>query len=231
MRRTSASLAAAASLLVMVSAAAAAGSGDYLLELGGVDGESKDDKHKEQIEIQSFSWGATQTSAGFGHGGGGGTGKVAVHDITISKMPATGAADAPTDGLMILRAKEKPAGAAGNMTLKGSKIGENAPAPGGVQVAAGDVDGDGRASGQATGKRQHLPIRARAYYDAPRAKGSVTVRGQFPGCAVGARYPSIRLGNSARRYTLQDAVITSCGTVPGAAAMEEVSFNYAKIKT
>ena len=33
---------------------------DYLLELDGIKGESQDKKHKETIEIQSFSWGAVQ---------------------------------------------------------------------------------------------------------------------------------------------------------------------------
>ena len=33
---------------------------DYLLELDGIKGESNDKKHKEAIEIQSFSWGAVQ---------------------------------------------------------------------------------------------------------------------------------------------------------------------------
>ena len=217
MRRTS-SLA-AAFMLTAVASPAAAGSTDYLLELGGVQGESQDDKHKNQIEILSYWWGATRS-------------------------------DAITDGLLIVRGVNAQPAAEGSkdMTLKGSKIGENSAATaGGVRVAVGDVDGDGRAeakvpkttvrglapgaikpTAQATGKRVHKPFRL----SAPLETGSVTVRGRFPGCAVGAHYPTIRLGNAARRYTLQDAVITSCSTVPGGAApMEEVSFNYAKIKT
>jgi len=31
---------------------------DYLLELDGIKGESKDSKHPNTIEIESFSWGA-----------------------------------------------------------------------------------------------------------------------------------------------------------------------------
>jgi hypothetical protein len=65
---------------------------------------------------------------------------------------------------------------------------------------------------------------------APLAKGSLTVRGKFPGCVVGTRYPSLTLGGRGKRYTLQDAIITSCATASGGALpMEEVSFNYAKI--
>ena len=32
---------------------------DYLLEIDGIKGESKAEKHKDAIEIESFSWGAT----------------------------------------------------------------------------------------------------------------------------------------------------------------------------
>ena len=58
---------------------------DMFLKLDGIEGESKDDKHKNEIDIQSFSWGLSQTGS-FGAGGGGGTGKVAVHDISITKF-------------------------------------------------------------------------------------------------------------------------------------------------
>src|SRR3990170_1017276 len=84
--------------------------------------------------------------------------------------------------------------------------------------------------GAAPGKQMHKPVT----FPTPRDKGSLTIRGKFPGCVVGARYPVMKLGNAAKRYTLQDAIITSCGTVSSggdALPMEEVSFNYAKIKT
>jgi type VI secretion system secreted protein Hcp len=58
---------------------------DMFLKLDGIKGESKDDKHKEEIHIESFSWGLSQTGA-HGVGGGGGAGKVAVHDISITKF-------------------------------------------------------------------------------------------------------------------------------------------------
>ena len=54
--------------------------GDYFLKITGVEGESTDDKHKGEIEVESFSYGATQQ--GIGHsGGGGGAGKVAMQDF------------------------------------------------------------------------------------------------------------------------------------------------------
>jgi type VI secretion system secreted protein Hcp len=56
---------------------------DMFLKLDGVKGESHDAKHLDEIEISSFSWGVSQAGA-FGTGGGG-SGKVAVHDISITK--------------------------------------------------------------------------------------------------------------------------------------------------
>ena len=41
---------------------------DYFLKLDGIPGESRDSKHKDEIELVSFSWGLTQSGA---TGGGG----------------------------------------------------------------------------------------------------------------------------------------------------------------
>ena len=53
---------------------------DFYLKLEGVDGESTDDKHKGEIDIDSFSWGVTQMGTG-GRGGGGGGGKASFQDL------------------------------------------------------------------------------------------------------------------------------------------------------
>jgi type VI secretion system secreted protein Hcp len=58
---------------------------DMFLKLDGIKGESKDATHKGEIHIESFSWGLSQQGAS-GAGGGGGAGKVAVHDISITKL-------------------------------------------------------------------------------------------------------------------------------------------------
>jgi len=57
---------------------------DMFLKLDGIKGESADHKHKEEIHVESFSWGMTQTGA-HGTGGGGGAGKVSVQDISVTK--------------------------------------------------------------------------------------------------------------------------------------------------
>ena len=53
---------------------------DYFLKVDGIAGESKDTKHKDEIELESFSWGATQAAHAAG-GGGGAAGKVSMQDF------------------------------------------------------------------------------------------------------------------------------------------------------
>jgi type VI secretion system secreted protein Hcp len=53
---------------------------DYFLKIDGIQGESKADKHKDEMDIISFSWGATQSGT-FAFGGGGGAGKVSMQDF------------------------------------------------------------------------------------------------------------------------------------------------------
>src|SRR5436305_1529012 len=53
---------------------------DYLLEIDGIKGESKDDKHPGTVEVSSFSWGHSNAGS-FSSGTGGGTGKVSFQDI------------------------------------------------------------------------------------------------------------------------------------------------------
>ncbi len=56
---------------------------DYLLVIDGIKGESQDAKHKDAIEIDSFSFGETNTGS-FAFGTGGGTGKVSFQDMHFS---------------------------------------------------------------------------------------------------------------------------------------------------
>jgi type VI secretion system secreted protein Hcp len=57
---------------------------DYLLELDGIPGESADAKYPGSIEVESFSFGATNAGTTTA-GGGGGAGKVSFSDISFSK--------------------------------------------------------------------------------------------------------------------------------------------------
>lgn len=53
---------------------------DYFLKIEGVEGESPDHKHKNEIQVESFSWGETN-QATMAYGGGGGAGKVQFQDF------------------------------------------------------------------------------------------------------------------------------------------------------
>src|SRR5436189_5351098 len=58
---------------------------DIFAKLGDIKGESTDDKHKDQIEILSFSWGVTNSGTiGGGAGGGAGAGKATFHDLPFT---------------------------------------------------------------------------------------------------------------------------------------------------
>ena len=57
---------------------------DYFLKLEGVDGESQDDKHKGEIEVESWSFGQANSGTA-GRGGGAGAGKVQPQDFHFVK--------------------------------------------------------------------------------------------------------------------------------------------------
>ena len=89
---------------------------DMFLMLDGIKGESSDDKHKGEIDIESFSWGLAQQGSGQ-RGTGSGTGKVDVHDINITKK-----VDKSSPTLQLACANGKHI-AKGKITLR--KAGEN----------------------------------------------------------------------------------------------------------
>jgi len=143
----------AAAALAALAATSAAAQSNYFIKLDGMDpGGRVADNHKEQIEILSFEWGATRAKGNVEY-----TWKV--EEGESAPPPPGGAAKFGAVSGMHRDA---------DMTLKGSKIGQNArksgekggtedinigvgelqeaPARGGVRVASGDVDGDGRAA-------------------------------------------------------------------------------------
>jgi type VI secretion system secreted protein Hcp len=58
---------------------------DAFLKLDGVTGESQKDKHKGEIEIHSFSWGASNPTT-VGKGTGMAAGKVSFADFSVMKV-------------------------------------------------------------------------------------------------------------------------------------------------
>jgi type VI secretion system secreted protein Hcp len=57
---------------------------DYFLKVDGVDGESTDEKHAKEIELESWSFSGSNAGS-FSSGGGGGTGKVQLGDFHFVK--------------------------------------------------------------------------------------------------------------------------------------------------
>lgn len=57
---------------------------DYFLKLTGIDGESNDAQFPKWIDVESWSWGATNSGGG-AVGGGGGAGKTTPTDLVIVK--------------------------------------------------------------------------------------------------------------------------------------------------
>jgi type VI secretion system secreted protein Hcp len=57
---------------------------DYFLKLDSIQGESADVNHKNEIQLMSFSWGATQVTSVAGTGGSG-AGKADLADFSIMK--------------------------------------------------------------------------------------------------------------------------------------------------
>lgn len=56
--------------------------GDFYLKIDEIEGESKDDKHKNWIDVLSWSWGESNAGA-HSMGGGGGAGKVSMQDFNF----------------------------------------------------------------------------------------------------------------------------------------------------
>jgi type VI secretion system secreted protein Hcp len=55
---------------------------DIFAKIGDIKGESLDDKHKDEIEVLSFSWGVSN-SCSMASGSGGGEGKATFHDLSF----------------------------------------------------------------------------------------------------------------------------------------------------
>jgi type VI secretion system secreted protein Hcp len=56
---------------------------DIFAKITNIKGESDDAKHKDEIDVLSWTWGVTQSGT-MAHGGGGGGGKASFHDLTFT---------------------------------------------------------------------------------------------------------------------------------------------------
>lgn len=93
------------------------------------------------------------------------------------------------------------------------------------------VGGSQTESGQATGKRQHMPLRARMYYDVPQGTGPgvLMIKARYPGCTVGKRYGGMQFAAGGKTYRLQGVRVESCGGGTSAAPTERITFVYGKL--
>ena len=55
---------------------------DIHMKIDGIKGEATTDKHKDEIEVLSYSWGVTNAGS-MAHGTGGGEGKATFHDLSF----------------------------------------------------------------------------------------------------------------------------------------------------
>ena len=55
---------------------------DIFIKLDGIEGESQDDKHKNEIDVKKWSWQILQEAV-MHQGSGGGSGKATVKDLTF----------------------------------------------------------------------------------------------------------------------------------------------------
>lgn len=72
-------LACTAALLAALPLSAPAADLDFFLKIDGIDGESQDSKHKNEIDVTSWSWGLSSVG---GSVGGGGAGKPVFQDFS-----------------------------------------------------------------------------------------------------------------------------------------------------
>ena len=57
---------------------------DMFIKIGNIKGESKDESHKDEVDVLAWSWGLSQS--GSAHmGGGAGAGKVNIQDLSFTK--------------------------------------------------------------------------------------------------------------------------------------------------
>ena len=69
---------------------------DIFAKLGDIKGESLDSKHKDEIEVLSYSWGVTNAGS-MAHGGGGGEGKATFQDLSFVHNDRQGVAGPDAD--------------------------------------------------------------------------------------------------------------------------------------
>jgi type VI protein secretion system component Hcp len=112
------------------------------------------------------------------------------------------------------------------MRMKGSKVGENAPAAGG-KANVQDVS-ISKTVDKSTPKLMEAKV-----LGSPAPRGSLTTLVPAGTCKLGARYPRAELDTGAMRFEMENVLISSCAAHSGGGSesrpMESLSLNYEKI--
>ncbi len=209
---------AAAAMVGPALAPALGASSDYFLKLGPIKGEGSAARqgHQEQIEILSYSFGATRK-------GWDGT-------IKGGSSAADGAAtrkgwDGTVKGGSIVTDNTAKFGA-----ISGVKRNDSIADPAAKIAPPTAVSHDLRTNVVA---RSAMPPAPPA---APPAEGSVTVDGNFPGCTVGAQHADAVLQVPGARYVMQDVQIAMCSgpraarsSMAGEYLRGSITLNYKKV--
>ncbi|KQX08239.1 MULTISPECIES: Hcp family type VI secretion system effector [unclassified Leifsonia] len=82
-------------------------SGPMFLKVAGIAGESVDAQHADEIEVLSWTWGATNSASAISGGRGGGGGGAGVGKVTAQDFRFTHRVDAASAGLMLACATGK----------------------------------------------------------------------------------------------------------------------------
>ena len=97
---------------------------DIFAKIGDIKGESLDDKHKDEIEVLSYSWGVSHAGA-IESGGGGGAGKASFHDLSLLRSHRRQGVAQSADGLRVEHAHQ-------GGDRRPSQVGQGAKRAGGI---------------------------------------------------------------------------------------------------
>ena len=208
-----AATAACLALPLIAAAAAAAGGEQVYYKITLQDGRlsiapapaaaGRNDGRLQQIELQSFQWAVPDVQ-----GSGGGANQMVMNDTPGAEAKETMPKNLEAENKMgdYQRSGHSMLGASDKVTVGGSQT----------------------ESAQATGKRQHMPIRMRMYYDTPQGTGPgiLSVKASLPGCTVGRRYGGMQFAGGGKTYRLRDVRVESCGGGTSAAPTERITFVY-----
>ena len=211
-------------------ATAQAHSGPAYLKFGGVEGESADDRHKDQIEILSWSWGEGSAASGDMVLKGSKIGENSAeanraNDRLRNSGPTNGwDTSDPQEGGQVARTKpklseipivkvtDKSTPVMTSDPQEGGEIAGKLPGlhkPSDVTLKRGTMGSEttarDAAGGLATGKRVHKPMTM--------TRGSVTVTMPEGVCVAGAHYPAVTLTSGDEAFAMQDVTVASCTPV------------------